>query len=208
LSGNNAYTGPTFVGGGSLFVEGNQAAATGAVTVQQGATLGGKGTIGGATTIAGIHRMGASQTGSTTGVQSFSQSLTYESGAQAFWRLTANTADLAARGTAYDGANIAGALNAATAASMTFNLSFNAPGSTVDWTNTLWDLNQGAIAPRQWLVYDAGSLNINGLPNLNDPSQWIDSTGKTLSSVRKDYTFRFLVDEQEGNVYLNYIYSP
>jgi hypothetical protein len=99
---------------------------------------------------------------------------------------------------------------------MTFNLSFNAPGSMVDWTNTFWDLNQGAIDPRGWLVYDAASLNINGLqnnfndlerfPNLNDPSLWLDSQGQALGAVRPDYTFAFFVDEENSDVYLNYIY--
>ncbi len=219
FTANNAYTGTTTIGGGRLFVEGDQSGATGAVTVAAGATLGGKGTVGGATSIIGLHRMGASQTGNAPdapGVQTFSQSLTYQSGAQAFWRLTANTDDLVARGTAYDGANIAGALEVLNAASMTFNLSFNAPGSTVDWTNTFWDLNQGAIDPRGWLVYDAASLNINGLqnnfndlerfPNLNDPSLWLDSQGQALGAVRPDYTFAFFVDEENSDVYLNYIY--
>jgi fibronectin-binding autotransporter adhesin len=43
----NAYTGPTTVFEGTLRVNGNQSAATGSVTVDSGATLGGIGTIGG-----------------------------------------------------------------------------------------------------------------------------------------------------------------
>jgi len=54
LSGANAYTGATNVTSGTLLVNGNQTAATGAVIIAAEATLGGNGTVGGATTIAGI----------------------------------------------------------------------------------------------------------------------------------------------------------
>jgi autotransporter-associated beta strand protein len=51
LSGTNSYTGATTVNGGTLIINGNQAAATGPVTVASGATLAGTGIIGGAVTI-------------------------------------------------------------------------------------------------------------------------------------------------------------
>lgn len=47
LTGTNAYSGSTLVQAGSLFVDGDQSAATGLTTVDTGATLGGKGTVGG-----------------------------------------------------------------------------------------------------------------------------------------------------------------
>jgi autotransporter-associated beta strand protein len=53
LSGTNTYTGPTTISAGTLLVNGNDSAATGAVSVNGGATLGGTGTIGGAVTVAG-----------------------------------------------------------------------------------------------------------------------------------------------------------
>lgn len=53
LTGSNSYTGTTTVGLGVLVINGDQSAASGAVTVQAGATLGGSGIIGGATTISG-----------------------------------------------------------------------------------------------------------------------------------------------------------
>jgi fibronectin-binding autotransporter adhesin len=52
LHGNNSYTGTTEVIAGTLFVNGNQSAATGLASVASGATLGGTGTIGGDVTIA------------------------------------------------------------------------------------------------------------------------------------------------------------
>jgi autotransporter-associated beta strand protein len=51
LTGTNDYTGTTAVSAGTLRVNGNNTAATGAVTVANLATLGGSGTIGGDTTI-------------------------------------------------------------------------------------------------------------------------------------------------------------
>lgn len=47
LTGNNTYTGSTFVDAGALIINGDQSAATGLTTVATGATLGGRGTIGG-----------------------------------------------------------------------------------------------------------------------------------------------------------------
>jgi fibronectin-binding autotransporter adhesin len=51
LTGANSYTGATNVQAGTLLIDGNQSAATGATTVQNGAALGGAGTIGGSVTV-------------------------------------------------------------------------------------------------------------------------------------------------------------
>ena len=54
LNAANVYLGTTNVDAGTLIINGNQAGATGAVTVANGATLGGSGTIGGAVIVNGI----------------------------------------------------------------------------------------------------------------------------------------------------------
>ena len=36
----------------------------------------------------------------------------------------------------------------------------------------------------------------------------LDSNGVELSTVRPDYAFSFFQDTTNGNLYLNYIYSP
>jgi autotransporter-associated beta strand protein len=51
LSSNNTYTGATTIAAGTLLINGNQSAATGAVAVN-GGTLGGTGTVGGTVTVA------------------------------------------------------------------------------------------------------------------------------------------------------------
>ncbi len=52
FSGNNTYTGTTTVSAGKLFINGDQSASTGAVSVANNATLGGNGKLGGNVTIA------------------------------------------------------------------------------------------------------------------------------------------------------------
>ena len=52
LTGNSTYAGATNVNAGTLFVDGDQTAATGLTTVLSGATLGGTGIIGGDVTVA------------------------------------------------------------------------------------------------------------------------------------------------------------
>jgi fibronectin-binding autotransporter adhesin len=66
LGGDNTYTGVTQVLAGGLIVNGNQSAATGAVTVDVGATLGGTGTLGGATTVSGVLSPGDGGIGTLT----------------------------------------------------------------------------------------------------------------------------------------------
>ncbi len=82
LSGDNTYTGTTTASAGTLIIDGDQSAATGAVNINAEATLKGTGTIGGATTISGTHAPGNS-----IGTQTFVSSLTYSSGSIFEWEL-------------------------------------------------------------------------------------------------------------------------
>jgi fibronectin-binding autotransporter adhesin len=60
FNANNTYTGTTTVNAGTLLVNGDQSAATGAVTVNVAGTLGGTGTVGGSVSVSGTISPGAS----------------------------------------------------------------------------------------------------------------------------------------------------
>lgn len=75
LTGTNSYTGATTVTLGTLLVNGDSSAATGAVSVASGATFGGAGTIGGATTAASGSFLSAGSDASTAGTITFASTL-------------------------------------------------------------------------------------------------------------------------------------
>jgi fibronectin-binding autotransporter adhesin len=75
LNGNNTYTGTTTVSAGSLFINGNSTAATGAITVASVATLGGIGIVGGNTSLSGTLIPGNSP-----GTLTFAQNLALNNG--------------------------------------------------------------------------------------------------------------------------------
>ena len=209
LTGNNTYRGSTTLSAGGLYIEGNQAGATGALTVAQGATLGGKGIIGGATTISGNHRIGQSAVESpgtdTAGIQTFSQGLTYQAGASAFWRLMDNTTSIGTAGNyAYDQAVVGGTLTALSAQALSFDLSFK--DGIVNWNDEFWE--QTYTDDAGWLVYDAVKLNIRGTLAPTSADSFEDSQGVRLSAARPGYSFIFNQDTANGDIYLNYIYSP
>ena len=203
FTADNTYTGTTELVGGTLFIEGNQGAATGNVNVASGATLGGTGTIGGNTTVAtgARHRIGSALASDLTGQQTFLSSLAYQGGSTAFWRLNDNTTDAAD----YDRAVVGTVLTVDPTA--VFNLSFNTAGSTVVWADNFWSTEK--LDTAGWLVYNAATLSVAGdIFALNPPSKWIDSTGVSLQAARPDYVFAFYQDSADGDLYLNYIYSP
>ena len=209
LSGPNSYTGPTQVNNGTLFIEGNQGTATGTLSVASGATLGGKGIVGGSTTISagGNHRIGASATGDAPGYQTFANALTYNADSQAFWRLTANTTTATTAGKQnFDQAGVGSTLTVSQDA--IFNLAFNNVGSTVNWADSFW--NVAKSNSDGWQIFNAALLSAPGqtIFTLNPADQWRDSQGVLLSVARPDYTFAFYKDQANGDLYLNYIYSP
>ena len=192
-----------------MFIEGNQGTATGTLSVASGATLGGKGTVGGSTTISagGNHRIGASATVDAPGYQTFVNALTYNADSQAFWRLTANTTTAITAGKQnFDQAGVGTTLTVSQDA--IFNLAFNNVGSTVNWADSFW--NVAKSNSDGWQIFNAALLSVPDLTifTLNPANQWRDSQGVLLSVARPDYTFAFYKDEANGDLYLNYIYSP
>jgi hypothetical protein len=195
LTGTNTYTGATTISAGTLAINGNNSAATGAVTVASGATLAGSGTVGGATTV----QSGATHApGNSPGLQTFNDGLTYATGSTFEWDLIGNTVD--GRGTSFDGVNVSGG-TLSIGTGVTSSLVFNAAGSTVNWNDSFWD------SDRSWLVFantNSPSLESGSLFDLINVSP--DSLGMTLTSVRSDASFAWA---QQGNdVYLTFIAVP
>jgi len=187
-SSANTYNGSTNVYEGTLLVNGTHTGGD-TYTVASGATLGGSGTVGGATTISGHHTPGTSP-----GIQTFSSDLTYSGGAaDVTWELLKNTATQESPAV-FDQILVGGDLDFAGAT--TLNLSFDATGSTVDWTHNLWDSSQ------QWLLYgvtgttaDLSSLSIVTV-------NWQDSIGALFDTVLSGSSFSLSQTDQD--VYLNY----
>jgi len=190
LTAANTYTGTTGVGAGTLAVEGSLA--TSALTVADGATLMGSGSIAGATTIYGLHAPGSSP-----GIQTFGNDLTYD-GADIVWELTVN--GTAQAGPAVFDQLVVGAdLDFATASALT--LAFD-QASTVNWTNAFWG------SDREWLVYDVTGTTTNLGSLAITPQNWQDGSGNFFYAVRPNGSFSLRQAVGGGDVYLVYAAVP
>jgi autotransporter-associated beta strand protein len=201
LRGENTYAGPTTVTAGTLLIEGNQTAATGAVRVAAGATLGGSGTVGGATTIAGTHAPGSSP-----GVQTFAGDLTYEAGADIIWELTANLDTQVEEAPVFDQVVVGGTLDFA--GTTTLRLSFDALGSTVDWGDPFW------AADRSWVLF-TGAATTTGFENLilDGPltlngTDWFDENGASLEAVRPGSMFALALSGDDVSIVYTAVPEP
>ena len=87
LTGSNYYAGTTTVSAGTLFVNGDNHSASGAVTVGASGTLGGTGVLGGATTVGGMLSPGVNGVGTL----SFSNHLSLSAGSTVFMEINRNT---------------------------------------------------------------------------------------------------------------------
>jgi autotransporter-associated beta strand protein len=186
-SATNSYTGATAVKEGTLLIGTSGSLANTAVTVGGAGTtgtptLGGGGMIGGATTIAaagggvvGIHSVGAAATGGADGVgkQTFSSSITYETGSIFEWNLAATPSETG-RGTSYDAVN-ATSLGSTTGA--IFRVVLN---DTQDFTSNWWD------SDRTWSdIFKTGDLgsNLNIASIFSGTVEYYNGGGTTLASI-------------------------
>ena len=188
LSGNLAYNGATTVSQGRLNIDGTLTNGT-AVTVATNATLGGSGTIHREVDVHGTH-----SPGSSAGVQTIEQhGLYYYAGANVVWELFSSTTD--GRGTNYDGIDGGGYNELQFAGATKLDLVFNAPGSTVKWSDQLWGTN------RQWVVYSGFIPSYVANFSL-DLTNWADIDGALFDTLLPDSTFSLAQSGQD--IVLNY----
>ena len=190
LAGANTYTGPTNVNEGTLLVNGSLDFSS-TVTVAAGATLGGTGTIYGATNISGHHTPGSS-----ADIQTFGSDLAYNTGSDVTWELVDNT-DTQGSPAGFDQIEVGGALDFA--GTTTLILKFNSDGTAVDWNNAFWDDSQS------WLVYQVGFSTSGFDDNLAlAVDDWEDANAALFNTAQPGKYF-FLSSPSGDNVMLNYL---
>ena len=174
-----SYTGTTSVNAGTLQVDGNFSAATGAVSVASGATLAGSGTIGGATTFS-TGAILAPGSGSGPGILAFGSSLAFNAGSDIRMEINGST-----RGTTFDAINVTGALTYHGNLQLTFGQTFG----TGNHTFNLWSFGSqsGSFDSITLAGSYSGSLaNDNGtwtLTNGLDSFEFSQSTGSLTLNV-------------------------
>jgi autotransporter-associated beta strand protein len=188
LSGSNSTSGGTTVSAGGLRLNGSIA---GGLNVAAIASLSGTGTVGGSATIAGTH-----SPGNSPGTQTFNGGLTYEAGALVNWELIANTTGTA--GVNYDQI-IMPSGNLTFSGSTTLALSFSGDGSTVNWSDSFWNVN------RSWMVYDLSGGTTTNLTNLIVGGSLLDSANNPLSPTARGY---FTTSLSGQDVMLNFVAVP
>jgi autotransporter-associated beta strand protein len=196
LNGTNSYLSQTVISAGTLRLNGSLSANS-TVSVGASGTLAGTGTINGATTILGAHTPGTSP-----GIQTFGNNLTYSGGNSTVqWELADNTTTNQSNPNAiFDQIIVSGSLSFTDLT--TLSLSFNGTGSSVDWTDSFWNTSQS------WTLYDvAGTTSSFGNLAIN-VENWLDGqiVPNAFSTARPSSSFSL---SQVGNdVILNYVAVP
>ena len=213
LGGTNTYTGATSVNGGTLEIAaGGSTAAGSAVTVSNSGsalivngtvngtllanastTVSGTGTVVGSATIQGTHNPGNSP-----GIQTFGGNLAYTGGASVVnWELSANTVSNVANPNAvFDQIIVGGNLDFTNLT--TLNLSFAVAGSSVLWSDSLWNSAQS------WTLYDVAGTTTN-FSNLSiNTINWLDSGGNLFSTTGGSFS----LTQNVNDVVLNYTVVP
>jgi len=99
---------------------------------------------------------------------------------------------------AYNQVAVGGNLSFDTSTSL--NLAFGSADSTVDWSNSFWS------GWRNWTLYNVSGTTANSANFLLSGTDWRDSSGVLLSSVRSGYTFQ--VSQMGNNIVISYVPEP
>ncbi len=162
------------------------------MTVASGALLSGSGTIGGNTTIYGGHTLG-----DPVGVQTIAGDLAYSleygkaSGPNVNWDLMADTPTNSGQ---FGQVQVLGNLDFSSTTA--FDMAFNGPGSTVDWSDSFWATNE------HWTVYSVSGSLTNFANLVLAANEWLDGDGKAFSSYLSGASFE--LTQEDNNVMLNY----
>lgn len=217
IGGPTTLTGTTVVNAGTLLVAAGGSLATDGIAVAPGGTLSvaglvhsfggsleidgtlsGSGLIEGDTTIGGVHAPG----GATAGTQTFTQDLFYQQTGVALpkvdWRLEANSA-VSSGGTTFDRIVVQNDLFFGVKTEV--EMSFDGPGSTVDWNDSYWSQD------RSFTMYEvAGSTT--GADRLQPAAgqSYYDANHQSLNSVRPQASFG--IHKQGNNVAVVYYATP
>jgi autotransporter-associated beta strand protein len=195
LTGSSSITAGTTIVAGKLVVNGSLAGS--AVTIKNGATLGGRGTVGAVT----IESGGKISPGNSPGTLS-TGSQTWDAGGSYVWELNNASDSAAAKGVSYDWMNISGTLNIAATSSGRFTIyvtsltADNAPGITPGFANGQtyqWVL---ATASASLTNFSADKFQIDISGFLNNPSR---GSAFTLGVIGNDLILTYTaVPESEG----------
>jgi hypothetical protein len=112
------------------------------------------------------------------------------------WELIANTTGTA--GVNYDQI-IMPSGNLTFSGSTTLALSFSGDGSTVNWSDSFWNVN------RSWMVYDLSGGTTTNLTNLIVGGSLLDSANNPLSPTARGY---FTTSLSGQDVMLNFVAVP
>jgi hypothetical protein len=126
--------------------------------------------------------------GNSPGLLTAANGVALATGSVFEWELTDNT--LLGRGTSFDGVDITGG-NLSIGMGVTSSLVFDFVGSTVNWADEFWDVNQ------TWLVFDSDNAPTLASGSVFDTvNVSADSTGALLSASRTGSYFSWY---QTGN---------
>jgi len=180
LSGPMSYSGLTFITNGRLNINGAKTG-TGSVTVSNGATLGGNGSVAGPVT---INSGGRVAPGMSAGNLTFTGGLTMMAGTYQ-WELAALTT--AGAGNNYDLITINGGASTLGGTSQV-QLQFIGTAFSPDTVDAFW------MSPHQWLITDLVSGSLTGIyTSITNPNFFLG---------------RFSLSGGNGDVFLNYVFAP